>query len=166
MKTNIQALMNKIAEEEKNLLDIATSMKSHTINTTIEELDGRKNITEDYKEEFEEELKQVEEKIQSIILLKKTLHQKNNEFTLSDGRTIQEAIVENTYLRKLKQIYEGFMTYKSKTTRVSEYHDAYFECRETNFDRKKMKKIIKELDKQIGDTDFEITKCNSFEFKI
>ena len=166
MKTNIQALMNKIAEEEKALLDITTSMKGHVINTTIEELDGKKNVTEDYKKEYKDEEIKLEELIKEIINLKKTLHQKNNEFTLKDGRTIQEAIVENTYLRRLKQVYESFSNYKSKKSRISEYHDAYFECREINFDKEKVKDRIKELERKIEETDFEITKCNSLEFEI
>ncbi len=166
MKTNIQALMNKIVEEEKILLDVTSSIKGHTINTTIEELDGKKNITEDYKKEYQEEQMKLEELTKKIINLKKILHQKNNEFTLKDGRTIQEAIVENTYLRRLKQVYESFSNYKNKKSRISEYHDAYFECREINFDKEKVKERIKELEKQIEETDFEITKCNSLEFEI
>lgn len=166
MKTNITNLMNIIAEEEKNLVDLQSSMKSHIINTTIMELNGKKNVTEDYKEEFLEEYKNLEESYQKIIKLKNLLSEKNNELKLSDGRTIQQAINENTYLRRLKTIYESFLVYKEKTTRVSEYNDAYFECKTINFERNKVVKEIKNLQERIQTTDFEIAKLNSEEFDI
>ena len=165
MKTNISNLMNIIAEEEKNLLDLNTSVKSHVINTTIMELNGKKNITEDYKEEFEEEYKKLEDSFKQIIRLKNILSEKNNEVKLSDGRSIQQAINENTYLRKLKTTYETFLTYKEKTTRISEYNDAYFECRTLNFKRAEIIEKIKNIQEKIQSTDFEIAKLNSEEFE-
>ncbi len=37
---------------------------------------------------------------------------KNNSFKLSDGRTIQDAIIDNTYLRRLKSSYDNMLKYK------------------------------------------------------
>ena len=166
MKTNISNLMNIIADEEKKLLDLQTSIKNHLVNTTIMELTGKKNVTEDYKQEFDEEYQELEEKYQRIINLKNLLSQKNAELKLTDGRSIQQAINENSYLRRLKAIYDGFLPYKERTTRVSEYNDAYFECRAIKYNRKEVIEKINHLQQKIQTTDFEIAKLNSLEFNI
>ena len=101
MKTNIQALMNLISEMEKNLNNLTYVLDGYAINTSVQELDGKINIIEDNKEEFDLSLAKIEKDINEISRLKAILYQKNNEFKLSDGRNIQEAIVDNTNLRKL-----------------------------------------------------------------
>ena len=102
MKTNIQSLMNKIAEEEKRIGSINYTIKNHIVSTSIQELDGRVTITEDFKKDFQKELKELEEASERVCYYKRVLYEKNNSFTLTDGRTIQTAIVENTQLRSLK----------------------------------------------------------------
>ena len=166
MKTNIQSLMNKIAEEEKRIGSINYTIKNHIVSTSIQELDGRVTITEDFKKDFQKELKELEEASERVCYYKRVLYEKNNSFTLSDGRTIQAAIVENTQLRSLKQTYETFLTYKNRKSRISESHDAYFECRTINFDKEAIEKKIKKLDEKIAQTDFEISKLNSKEFEL
>ena len=37
------------------------------------------------------------------------IYEKNNTFKLPDGRTIQEAIVDNTNLRKMKSLYTSLL---------------------------------------------------------
>ena len=96
MKTNLANLMSIVSEEEKQFSSYGWSLRTFAYNTSIQELDGKINITEDYKKDFEkiyEELKKSQEK---IIKIKTAIYEKNNQFKLSDGRTIQEAIVENT----------------------------------------------------------------------
>ena len=44
MKTNISALMNLIAEEEKNFSNACYEVKNYLYNISVEELDGRVNI--------------------------------------------------------------------------------------------------------------------------
>lgn len=44
MKTNLTALMNLISEEEKNLTISTANVRTYSLNTYIEELDGRKNV--------------------------------------------------------------------------------------------------------------------------
>lgn len=166
MKTNIQSLMNKISEEEKKVSNIAYVIKSHIVSTSIQELDGRVTITEDFKEDFQKELKELEEANEKVCYYKRVLYEKNNSFKLSDGRTIQAAIVENTQLRSLKQSYETFLPYKNRKSRVSESHDAYFECRTINFNREEIEEKIKKLEEKIQQTDFEISKLNSKEFEL
>lgn len=166
MKTNISALMNLIAEYEKQLHDATYSIRGHVINTSIIELDGRENIIEDNKEVFDDELALIEELTSKISLLKGILYDKNNTFKLSDGRTIQTAIVDNTNLRKLKALYESMLVYRNTKKRVSEVNFSYFESKVVNYDINDIKARIREIDSKVQETDFEISKLNSLEFEI
>lgn len=166
MKTNIAALMTFISEEEKNLSNSIYSIKSYIFNTTIQELDGKENVIEDNKSNFDLLLNDIELITKKLSTLKSILYDKNNSFKLSDGRTIQQAIVENTNLRKLKQCYENLLEYKNTKKRVSEVNNSYFECKFINFNQDEIRKKLKELDLSIQNTDFEISKLNSKEFEI
>ena len=105
MKTNLAALMSMISEEEKNFSNSSYTIRGNAINTSVEELDRRMNIIEDNKEEFDLELANLEKGAKELSRLKTILYEKNNEFKLNDGRSIQQAIVDNTNLRKLKSVY-------------------------------------------------------------
>lgn len=166
MKTNISALMNLIAEYEKQLHDATYSIRGHVLNTSIIELDGRENIIEDNKDVFDDELSLIEELTNKISLLKGVLYDKNNTFKLSDGRTIQTAIVDNTNLRKLKGLYESMLIYRNTKKRVSEVNYSYFESKVVNYDVNHINTRIKEIDSKVQETDFEISKLNSLEFEI
>ncbi len=91
---------------------------------------------------------------------------KNNSYKLSDGRTIQQAIVDNTNLRRLKVVLEQLLTLKNSKKRVTEVNNSYFECKTLNFDMNEIRNKLLEMDKKIQDTDFEISKLNSIEFEI
>ena len=166
MKTNISALMNLIAQEEKNLNNKSYSLVTYAKNTTVVELDGRVNIIEDFKEEFDLNFAEVERITKELSNLKTILYTKNNEFKLSDGRTIQQAIVDNTYLRKLKTTYEQLLVFQNSKKRVTEVNNSYFECKTVNFNSNEIRTMIEKIDKQIQKTDFEISKLNSIEFEI
>ena len=166
MKTNITQLMNLISEYERQLQDVGYDIRSHVINTSIIELDGKVNIVEDNKEVFNDQLEVIEELSNKISLLKGILYEKNNTFKLSDGRTIQTAIVENTVLRRLKSIYESIIVFRNSKKRVSEINFPYFECKEVNYDSNDIKSKINEIDSKLQQTDFEISKLNSLEFEI
>jgi len=166
MKTNIQALMGLIAEEERYFNSRCYTINEYAISTSIEELDGRINIIEDNKEAFDLDLKELERSASELSRLKTILYEKNNEFKLSDGRSIQQAIVDNTNLRKLKTTYEKLLLFKNSKRRVTEVNNSYFECKEINFDSKELLKRLNEIDKRIQNTDFEISKLNSIEFEI
>ena len=166
MKTNISSLMNLISEEEKNFTSNSYLVKTHATNTSIEELDGRITIIEDNKEDFNLALNEIEESTKELSRLKSILYEKNNQFKLSDGRSIQQAIVDNTNLRKLKSSYESLIIYKNSKKRYTEVNNSYFECNTINFDSKKIRDRINELDNKIQKTDFEISKLNSLEFEI
>lgn len=166
MKTNISTLMNLISEEEKNLNNLSYTIREYAINTSVEELDGRINIIEDNKEAFDLDLEEIEKSTKELSRLKTILYEKNNQFKLTDGRTIQQAIVDNTNLRKLKTSYEQLLLFKNSKKRVTEVNNSYFECKTVNFDSKKLKKRLEEIDNEIQKTDFEISKLNSTEFEI
>lgn len=84
--------------------------------------------------------------IQTLINLisdmEKNLYTKNNKFKLSDGRSIQQAIVDNTNLRKLKTAYERLILLKDSKRRVTEVSNSYFECKIINFSSKELRKKI------------------------
>ena len=71
--------------------------------------------------------------------LKKVLYEKNNSFKLSDGRTIQSAIIDNANLRKVKSTYEVMLNFRNVKKRVTEVNNSYFECKTLNFDINKIK---------------------------
>jgi hypothetical protein len=166
MKTNLSALMNLIEEDEKQYSAYDFGIINYVFNTTIQELDGKKNVIEDNKKEFTFQLSELERLAKEIASYKRILYQKNNSFKLSDGRTIQEAISDNTKARRLKESLGDLLNIKSKTTRVTEVNNSYFEIKEVNYNSDKIKTQIKELDDSIQKTDFEISKLNSIEFKI
>jgi len=158
--------MNLISEVEKNLSSKIYSIEDYALNISIEELDGKVNLVEDNKEIFNLNLEEIEKTSKELSRLKAILYEKNNEFKLSDGRTIQQAIVDNTNLRKLKTTYENLLLLKNTKKRVTEVNNSYFESKTLNFDQSKLKKRLEEIDSEIQKTDFEISKLNSIEFNI
>lgn len=166
MKTNISALMSLISEEERCLNSRSYTIKGYAINTSVEELDGRINVVEDNKEAFNLDLKEIERSANELSRLKAILYEKNNEFKLNDGRSIQQAIVDNTNLRKLKSTYEQLLLLKNSKKRVTEVNNSYFECKTVNFDSNQLRQNLEKIDNKIQKTDFEISKLNSVEFEI
>jgi len=166
MKINISGLMNVIKDEERRFNLLSTSIQSHIYNTEIQELNGNVNIIEDYKKDFEKEVKEYKETLTKISKLKSTLYEKNNQFKLSDGRTIQEAIIDNTNLRKMKTTYEIILNFRNSKRRVTEVNNSYFECKTVNFDVDSLRTEAAALESIIQKTDFEISKLNSIEFDI
>ena len=161
MGINIQTLINLISEMEKPYL-----IKYVLLKIMLSIFQCKINIIKDNKEEFDLSLAKIEKDINEISRLKAILYQKNNEFKLSDGRNIQEAIVDNTNLRKLKTTYERLLLLKNSKRRVTEVNNSYFECKNINFDSKELRKKLEKLDQDIQKTDFEISKLNSIEFEI
>jgi len=164
MKTNLSNLMSIAAEEEKRFMEYNYQVKEHTHSTSTQELDGTITIIEDYKEDFEKEFEAFKKSQEKISKVKAILYEKNNSFKLPDGRTIQQAIVDNNTLRKMKSLYGYLITQKSNKRRITEVNNSYFECRTVNYDVETLKKEYNNLVKQIQDTDFEISKLNSIEF--
>ena len=166
MKINLSSLMCLIDENEKSYSSLFFALKKHVLNTSIQELNGTTNIVEDNKKDFQEELTEVERLSKEITKLKSILYEKNNSFKLSDGRTIQSAIVENSNLRKLKDNLQTLLNYRNLKQRVTEVNNSYFQIQEINYNQEEIKSQIQQLDAKIRSTDFEISKLNSIEFDI
>lgn len=118
------------------------------------------------KKTFELDLKKIERSTNELSRLKAILYEKNNHFKSSDNRSIQQAIVDNTNLRKLKSTYEQLLLLKNSKKRVTEVNNSYFESKTVNFDFKKIGEKLEKIDNKIQKTDFEISKLNSIEFEI
>lgn len=166
MKINLSSLMCLIDENEKQYSSLFFALKKHVLNTSIQELNGTTNVVEDNKKDFQEELAEVERLSKDITKLKSILYEKNNSFKLSDGRTIQSAIVENSTLRKLKDNLQTLLNYRNLKQRVTEVNNSYFQIQEINYNQEEIKSQIQQLDLKIRNTDFEISKLNSIEFDI
>ena len=166
MKINLSSLMCLIDENERQYSSLFFALKKHVLNTSIQELNGTTNIVEDNKKDFQEELAEVERLSKEITKLKSILYEKNNSFKLSDGRTIQSAIVENSNLRKLKDNLQTLLNYRNLKQRVTEVNNSYFQIQEINYNQEEIKSQIQQLDLKICNTDFEISKLNSIEFDI
>lgn len=166
MKINLSSLMCLIDEKEKQYTSLFIALKNHVFNTSIQELNGSTNIIEDNKNDFQEELSEVQKLSKEITQLKSILYEKNNSFELSDGRTIQAAIVENSNLRKLKDNLQLLLNYRNIKQRVTEVNNSYFQIQEINYNQEEVKSQIQKLDERIRSTDFEISKLNSIEFDI
>lgn len=166
MKTNLSILMSIVDEKERNFSSLACNLKDCTYNYFIQELDGTINLLEDFKEDFDKYFEEYRQTQKDITKLKSIIQAKNNEFKLSDGRSIQEAIIDNTNLRKMKTLYKSLLSMRNSKRRVSEEHDAYFSCKTINFDIREIEEIYNEISKKIQDTDFEISKLNSIEFEV
>lgn len=166
MKINLSSLMSLIDEKEKKYSSMFFSMKKHVFNTSVQELSGVVNVIEDNKKDFDEELNEVQNLSNEIIKLKSILYEKNNTFKLSDGRSIQAAIVENSNLRKLKDNFELLLNYRNSKQRFTEVNNSYFQIQEVNYNQDEIKSQIQILDEKIRNTDFEISKLNSIEFEI
>ena len=164
MKLNLTTLMNKINEEESNLNILMTNIKEHLYSTSIKELDGSETVLENYKQDLDEELKSLETSYQLLTKLKKFQFIKNNSLKLNDGRTIQQAISDNNYLRKLKNFYNSIVNNRSTKQRITEVNNSYFECRNLNYDVKEIRNKIEKITQEIETTEFEISKLNSIEF--
>lgn len=166
MKINISGLMSLIAEEERKFNTIASSLRTNIYSTSIQELNGTVNLIEDYQDEYQNDLIELSSTMNRISKLKKVLYEKNNSFKLSDGRTIQSAIIDNANLRKVKSTYEVMLNFRNVKKRVTEVNNSYFECKTLNFDVNKIKEELNSIDIKIQNTDFEISKLNSIEFEI
>ncbi len=166
MRLNLTTLMNKINEEENNVNTLMANIRLHLFSTSIKELDVKETILEDYKDDLTVELKNLKDTYAFLTKLKRIQFEKNNYYKLEDGRTIQQAISDNNYLRKLKNFYSSIVNNRSTKTRVTEVNNSYFECHNLNYDIKELQEEIDKITKNIETTDFEISKLNSIEFEV
>ena len=74
MVTNLASLMSIVSEEEKQFSGYGWSLKSFAFNTSIQELDGRENLTENYKKDFEKYYDELNKAQEKIIKIKKVIY--------------------------------------------------------------------------------------------
>lgn len=165
MKTNLSTLMSIATIEEGKFANLAYQLKKFAKSITTQELDGTINTIEDYKEDFKKTYEEYEKTQIRIFKIKKIIHKKNAELKLEDGRNIQEAIIDNTNLRKMKSTIEFLLTLRNSKKRITEVNNSYFECETVNYDLELLEKRFIELEKEINNTDFQISKLNSIEFE-
>lgn len=166
MKTNIQALIKFIRKEEKNLDYLLANLLSHLLNISIEEFDGSCKIIEDFRSDFEEELKELDKLIRKIVYHKNILMEKRNTFKLSDGRTIQQTITDNMYLQRRKTFYENIVGSRLSKMWGIDADGKYFESNDVVFSPKVIKKRVQEINEKIDATENEIAKLNLIDFTI
>ena len=166
MKTNLSNLMNVVAEEERKFSEYGCNVNEYAYNTSIQELDGKVNVIEEYNKDFKKTFEEYKNTQIKITKIKSIIYEKNNTFKLPDGRTIQEAIVDNTNLRKMKSLYSSLLNKRNSKRRVTEVNNSYFECKTLNYDIEKIKNENELIEKKIQETDFEISKLNSIEFEV
>lgn len=165
MKTNLSTLMSIATIEEGKFANLAYQLKKFAKSITTQELGGTINTIEDYKEDFKKTYEEYERTQIRISKIKKIIHKKNAELKLEDGRNIQEAIIDNTNLRKMKSTIEFLLTLRNSKKRITEVNNSYFECETVNYDLELLEKRFIELEKEINNTDFQISKLNSIEFE-
>lgn len=166
MKINLSSLMSLIDEDEKLYSSLFYNLKDYVYNTSIKELNGTINLIEDNKDDFSNVVSEIKRLLSEISKLKNILYKKNNSLKLTDGRTIQSAIVENCNLRKLKNNLQSLLNSRNSMKRVTEVNNSYFLIQEINYNQNEINLEIQELEEKIRNTDFEISKLNSIEFEI
>ena len=166
MKINLSSLMSLIDEDEKLYSSLFYNLKDYVYNTSIKELNGTINLIEDNKDDFSNVVSEIKRLLSEISKLKNILYEKNNSLKLTDGRTIQSAIVENCNLRKLKNNLQSLLNSRNSMKRVTEVNNSYFLIQEINYNQNEINLEIQKLEEKIRNTDFEISKLNSIEFEI
>ena len=73
MVTNLASLMSIVSEEEKKFSNYGFNLRSYAYNTSIQELDGRENLTENYKKDFEKYYDELNKAQEKIIKIKKVI---------------------------------------------------------------------------------------------
>ena len=166
MKTNLANLMNMVSEFDRNFNMVDGNLRSHIYTTTIEELDGRKTIVEDFREDFKNEFIEYNELFEKIQIIKQTIAMKNNELKLPNGDTISDTLITINLLRKKQFLIEAFLNGKNSKRRITEVNNSYFESKEINFDSQAMKDLYEKIQSEIQHLEFEISKLNSKEFDV
>ena len=93
MKTNLVDLMSENSKLEKEVQELYLDLRRNNMNEDAIELDGNKQNLKD-NSDFMEKYKEFNEKLRKINAIKAILFTKNNSLLLSNGSTIQAALVE------------------------------------------------------------------------
>lgn len=165
MKINLASLMSKISELESQFNELNYELKLKSINTKIIELNGQSQVIEEYPD-FENELKHFMELADEITKLKGILFEKNNSIKLSNGKTIQNALIDVKNKRHVLELIKSLNKQNSYKKRTSETNNSYFTSKELAYNKEDTKKIEEDLLSEIQNIELEISKLNSELFEI
>lgn len=165
MMTNLVDLRSKISMLEREYSDLYYQLKLNCMNKKAIELDGHEQVLKDYLY-FDDDFEKLENMAVKIVQLKGILFEKNNSLKLSNGDTIQKAIVDVQNKRKMLELVNTLAKKEPSKTRVSETNNSYFETEELAFDKTRMIEEKEALIKQIQKIELEISQLNSEMFEI
>ena len=141
MKTNIAQLTQLLLKEEKKFAYYENKLRKYV---SIQKSELAINVTESYKYNYEKVYKKLQKTLDKIIQIKTVIYEKNNQLKLTDGRTLQEATIQNEVLQKLKN---------------------YIESEISENDAEKVEKEYKKLEAEIQRTDSEISTLKAMKFE-
>lgn len=165
MKTNLVDLMSENSKLEKEVQELYFDLKRNNMNEDTIELDGSKQNLKD-NSDFMKKYKEFNDKLERINNIKAILFTKNNSLMLSNGSTIQAALVEISNKKKVVDLINSLLKLKPSKERITEVNNSYFLSSTLAFDANRMKKEKEELEKEIKELEFEISQLNSQTFEI
>lgn len=165
MKTNLASIMTRLSLLTTDFFGYKSLVNEAAFNEKVIELTGKEQMLKEY-EDFQERFDKMLDAATEITKLKGILNKKNGEFKLSDGRTIQEALIDISTTRSIIETLERLSNLNESKQRVTETNNSYFMCKELNYDKKVMKEHSERLREMIEKTEFEISKLNAVEFEI
>ena len=166
MKTNLLNLISIVSDEEVKFSNYGWKLRSLAYNTSIEELNGKTVLVEDYKQDFYKTYNELKRLQKSITKMKKIINNRNHELILPDGRTIQDALIDNITNRRMENYLETLLDRHNRKTRKMESIEPYYECQTLNYDLEKLQAEYDEIKKSLHVTDYEISKLNAIEFNM
>ncbi len=165
MKTNLVDLMSENSKLEKEVQELYLDLRRNNMNEDAIELDGNKQNLKD-NSDFMEKYKEFNEKLRKINAIKAILFTKNNSLLLSNGSTIQAALVEISNKKKVIDLINILLRLKPSKERITEVNNSYFLSSTLAFKSDYMKKEKERLEEEIKKLEFEISQLNSQTFEI
>lgn len=165
METNLVDLMSKVSQLEREFNDLGYELRSNSINIKTIELDGKEQILEEYPD-FINDFLRYEFLSSEITRLKGIIFERNNSLKLKNGDTIQKALTYIQNKRKMLDLVKYLARQNSSKKRNTEVNNSYFSSKELAYDKEEMKRLEKDIIKEIQDIEFEISNLNSQVFTI
>lgn len=168
MKTTINALRAEISTKTKANDKLFRQIISNAVVEKVEESTGMVKVLKDV-EDVTTLLTQYKAGMDEVCTLKSKVAALNNSITLSNGMTIQEALVRLATLRTSRSLLERLSGVQKKTTRRADgglNGTAYYEIVEPNFDMDAVKHDIDEHTAEIDRIELEIANLNAKEIEV
>lgn len=165
METNLNDIMSKVSELEREFSELGYELRSESINIKTIELDGKEQTLEEYPE-FMNKFHRYEYLVDEITRLKGIIFERNNTLTLKNGYTIQKALVlMNKYQKELELVRSLNKQIPSKNRRT-EVNNSYFISKELAYNKDDMKEKEIKLIEKIENIKSEINSLNALTFTI